>query len=520
MKNPLTILPIVSLLLLAAGYQPAAAQECDEFISTSACRVSIPITSVAGPVTPQYRVAAPIHSDVQINSGAAVVTVLQQASPFLACTIAAVPAAPTRDLSTNIAAALTTVGGLVLFSAPQPFSFSPGANAHAELMERLNAAPPPSPAEAALAALEVKIAALSAIEQSAFNDLSVLYKLLNQDLSANWRYSFPTDAAANAAVAALASDLANLINQPVPNLVSIDAQTKKIQDDLAAFYTTYAPPAGSPLALLAAQVAGNVNSAAGNAGLLDGGVSDFKKKVKQYIDFIAGIPTVSTPGGTADITLPMAPYRQKAVTETITCKDALNSATQPFDSIVFTAYYENTPRFDISPGVIVSSLPGRQVGAVSGPLGPGPALTPPAVPPTGVPCGPSNPSETCLGITSSTPVQFMPAAFFEYHPINKKCPWAVNGAQRHPFGYVCSLGLVGGFSVNPNNGTASAEFFEGVSVGIQRLSIMFGIHNGRYQTFTDGYFAGEAVPAGTVARTERNLTNHFAIGIAYRTVLR
>jgi hypothetical protein len=216
------------------------------------------------------------------------VTVLQQASPFLACTIAAVPAAPTRDLSTNIAAALTTVGGLVLFSAPQPFSFSPGANAHAELMERLNAAPPPSPAEAALAALEVKIAALSAIEQSAFNDLSVLYKLLNQDLSANWRYSFPTDAAANAAVAALASDLANLINQPVPNLVSIDAQTKKIQDDLAAFYTTYAPPAGSPLALLAAQVAGNVNSAAGNAGLLDGGVSDFKKKVKQYIDFIAG----------------------------------------------------------------------------------------------------------------------------------------------------------------------------------------------------------------------------------------
>jgi hypothetical protein len=117
----------------------------------------------------------------------------------------------------------------------------------------------------------------------------------------------------------------------------------------------------------------------------------------------------------------------------------------------------------------------------------------------------------------------MPAAFFEYHPLNMKCPWAKNGGDRHPFGYVLSLGLAGGISVNPNNGTASAEFFEGISVAIQRVSLLFGIHNGRYQTFADGYYVGEALPGTpgqTTARTERIWTNHFAIGIAYRPPLR
>jgi hypothetical protein len=93
-----------------------------------------------------------------------------------------------------------------------------------------------------------------------------------------------------------------------------------------------------------------------------------------------------------------------------------------------------------------------------------------------------------------------------------KCPWAKNGGDRHPFGYVLSLGLAGGINVNPNNGTASAEFFEGISVAIQRVSLLFGIHNGRYQTFADGYYVGEALPGTpgqTTARTERILDEPF-----------
>ena len=85
---------------------------------------------------------------------------------------------------------------------------------------------------------------------------------------------------------------------------------------------------------------------------------------------------------------------------------------------------------------------------------------------------------------------------------------------------MCSLGLAGGFAVNPNNGTGIGEFFEGVSFGISRLAFLAGIHNGHYETFTDGYYVGEAVPSGTTARTVRNWTNHFAVGITYRIVQR
>ncbi len=506
MKNRFTILSIAPLVLIAVGCGSAAAEECDEYITRPPkCQVNIDMSNAM--------TAVPVHSDVQIKSGGLAEVVLKNASPFLACTIAAIPAAPARDLSTNIAAALTTLGGLV-FPTVLP---TPAAQAKAL----------PPPGDAALDHIEAETTTLFDSEKLAFSALTNgLYKPLNTTLSANWVYSFPNDEAVDEAVKCLTGDLTTLLNESAPDLVTLQVQAKRVQDDLAQFYTDFHPAPGTPLAVRAAQDDGYVSSAVENVRLIQGAVLDFKKKVKSLADFVAGISTATTsdkPGGKAPdksvITIAMAAYRQKSVTETITCKDALNSSNQPFDNIIFTAYYENTPIFDISPGVIISSLPGRQVGTVSGPLAPGPANATTTIPASGA-CGAYNPSETCLGITSATRPQFMPAAFFELHPINKKCPWAVNGAQRHPFGYVCSLGLVGGFSVNPNNGTASAEFFEGVSVGIQRLSIMFGIHNGRYQTFTDGYFVGEAVPAGTVARTERNWTNHFAIGIAYRTVLR
>jgi hypothetical protein len=46
-----------------------------------------------------------------------------------------------------------------------------------------------------------------------------------------------------------------------------------------------------------------------------------------------------------------------------------------------------------------------------------------------------------------------------------------------------------------------------------------GLHNGRFQTFTDGYYVGEEVPMGTTPRTERAWTNHLALGISYRIPL-
>jgi hypothetical protein len=370
-------------------------------------------------------------------------------------------------------------------------------------------------------AIDAESEALYNIEAPAFAALADIYDRLRLTLGVNWRYSFATEPAARLAVTNLVTDLTNLLNNnppvpPLPDVAGIQVLSKKLQTDLAAFYDNFTPPPGSSLEALARRVGANAASVAGNADLLQGGVSDFKKKVKQYLDFLANVPAL--PQDITAIRLPMARYKQKAVTETVTCKDAVSGA-QPFDSIVYTAYYENTPIFDISAGAIISLLPGRQVGTVSGPLAPGtPAAG--AMAPTSGPCVAYNPSETCLGITSSTRPQFMPAAFFELHPINERCPWATNGEPRHPFGYVCSLGLAGGFAVNPNNGTGSGEFFEGVSLGIQRVAFLLGIHNGRYQTFADGYYVGEAVPSGITARTERIWTNHFAIGIAYRIPLR
>ena len=47
---------LAPLVFLALGLpRPAAAQVCDEFISRSVCNVPIPMGSVAGAVTPQYK---------------------------------------------------------------------------------------------------------------------------------------------------------------------------------------------------------------------------------------------------------------------------------------------------------------------------------------------------------------------------------------------------------------------------------------------------------------------------------
>jgi hypothetical protein len=199
-------------------------------------------------------------------------------------------------------------------------------------------------------------------------------------------------------------------------------------------------------------------------------------------------------------------FNQKQVTESVTCKDILTQAPA-FDTISFTAYYENLPRLDFSAGAIMSLLGGRQVGLVSGPCGP------PAT------CAGSNPT-TMLAITNQSRVQWIPTAFFEYHPWNSKCPWAKNGAPSQTLGYVCSFGPAFGLMINPNNGATAAEYFEGISLGIQRVAFFVGNHTGRYQEFGGGYYVGETVPAGVTPPTYRHWTNHLAFGISYRIPLR
>jgi hypothetical protein len=204
--------------------------------------------------------------------------------------------------------------------------------------------------------------------------------------------------------------------------------------------------------------------------------------------------------------LPMAYYANKQVTETITCKDVLTQS-QAFDAITFTAFYENLPKLDFSAGAVLSLIHGHQVGPVSGPC------------PSIASCGTASPN-TLLAVTNYSRVQWIPGAFFEFHPWNCKCPWATNGASHHYFGYVCSIGPAFGLLVNPNNGTTAAEYFEGISFGIHRVAIFVGNHTGHYQEFSEGYAVGEVVPSGLTPPTHRYWTNHLAFGISYRIPLR
>jgi hypothetical protein len=193
-----------------------------------------------------------------------------------------------------------------------------------------------------------------------------------------------------------------------------------------------------------------------------------------------------------------------------------------FDNIIFTAYYEALPHIDISVGAIGSLLGGRQVATLSAPFTPAAAAACAAAaaqtPPSTAPCGPS----TLLGYSSKSSYQFMPGVFVEWRMHNYRCPWAHNGEPWHPGGYVCSIGVAGGVAINPNNGGPDAEFFEGVSLGIQRFSILLGVHNGRYQEYGGGYYLGEVFPPGTTVMppTVYGWATHPAFAIAYRIPLR
>ena len=429
----------------------AGSPECDEFISTSPCVVTFDMKKATPDANGMIRV--PTHADVQSRVHGNSAIHLTNASPFLACTVQATPGAPTRDLSSSVTAALTTLGGL------GPISTG------------LNAQVVPENVPQTDFVAKLKNDFLTAINNK----------------TTGWLYTFGSSDDAQKAVITLYNTLSGLL------------QDEKNYER-------------------------NVINGGGNQYDIRDQLDDLRKirdSIQQYFSVVSGLVKdqavngqhVVTTSVTNDILIPMDRFRQKAVSETITCKDAATQ-TQTFSTMTFTAFYENTPVFDISAGAIMSTTPGRQVGVVTGPYSTGTTAANPSS------CVAQTTPVTCLGVTSQSKVQFMPAAFVEWH-VDWKWPGAHNGRAYHPFGYVGTFGPAFGISVNPNNGTASAEFFEGVSLGIHRIAIMAGFHNGRYQTFADGYYVGEVVPSTvTSPRTERTWTTHFAIALTYRIPFR
>jgi hypothetical protein len=500
-----------------AQEKPEQPRECTEYLPLNVpCQVTISI-----PDTRDNRNPAPSHADVTIKPRAAARVVLTHASPLMNCTIAASPAPLTRDVTSSVATFFATIGTLG----------APAAGFVAGLLEVRKVPPPSESGEAGDAAREIDSTLIDLESVGAkYNKALHDYEEAKRTIQENWRYTYSSDSSFAEAAARMFIALQRFENDKLPSADDMDKSIGVVRNALASFHEKYSK-AGS----LNPPECGNdprcikdfqdwFNSARQRLSNVKPAYEAVRSPMEFFIDAQSKfkpayiwLNSKSNPQGSGVFTpdpvhpwttafLPMTPYAQKQVTETVTCKDVA-SQTQVFDNITFTAYYERSPSWDLSAGAVISLLPGHEVGPVSGPV----SGTPPA-------------SSTILGITSQSAVQFVPAAIFEFHPsslhMNVKCPWAQDGTGDHPWGYVCSWGPAVGFLVNPNNGTTAAEFFEGISFGIHRLAFLVGNHTGRFQEFGEGYEVGQTVPSGTMPPTFRRWTNHPTFGITYRIPIR
>jgi hypothetical protein len=485
------------------------AKECTEYLPKTVCRVTIPIADVSRGANP-----APTHPDVTIRPNGIAGVVLQYASPLMTCAIAESPAPLTRDVTTSVTTFLGTLATIGL----------PGSNPALQLYRVRNL---PGTAGVDARKIDVSEEALE-MPQRNYEQALADYRQANATVTADWKYSYPDDAHFAAAASDMYRDLRTAFEDPLPSgddWKTLSQSVESTAKALDTFRVTYADGAGQ---FHPADCNGDTSCYQEFQSWYESAqsrLSNSKSTLKvlpAHVQFLNDLQALLKPGFTwlnsnstqagsrvftpdaahpwTTIYLPMSSYAQKQVTEAITCKDVASQA-QAFDAITFTAYYEPAASWDLSAAAFISLVPGRQVGPISGSQ---PAGT------------------TTLTVTSQSSVQFIPGAVFEIHPshLNFRCPWANDGTGYHPWGYVCSIGPAGGFLVNPNNGTTAAEFFEGISFGIDRLAILIGNHTGRSQEFGEGYQIGQTVPTGTMPPTVRRWTNHPAIGIAFRIPIR
>ena len=358
------------------------------------------------------------------------------------------------------------------------------------------------------------------------------------DIRLSYLYSYSNDGDAASKMKAIKEAAVSFLSRPLPDnktVAGMQDTVAKIQSRLTKLYQDY----GSAVDDFVKQITDQIKNAyliidafksTDRAEALSY-FNDATAKVQKVLDFIKDFETLRDNLKWEDRSvqiLPIAVYPESKVAVTVKCADAAN-ATPLFDNIQFNAYFQSPPKFDISAGALISALHGRQ--ATTQTAFGNPATTScPATATTTANC-----PKVAINITRP---QFVPGVFVDWHPINFKLPgvhdparkkstpprsintWMSEKAPRHPFGYVGSFGLAAGFLVNPNNGTVQAEFFEGISFGIQRFVFLIGNHTGRSQNLTGGYTVGQQVAPGTIPTTVRNWSNALAFGITYRVPLR
>ena len=371
--------------------------------------------------------------------------------------------------------------------------------------------------------IEKAIVKISAEETDADQKLQAIrtaYEGFRTAFKKDWKYTFPDPDAAQAAIDDLKANVLNVRNS-LDSFTELPIKIAKDLDSLdkagAGFDPSTLPPV--PAERFRADQA-NIAILEAHIDILKDHVSDFADNRKLVVQVDAFLAALDDKSSYTEQVLLMSYFSGKTVTETVTCKDAMTK-DQATDNIIFTAYYESLPHWDISVGAIGSLLGGRQVGAISAPYPQAQAaacnmaIATAAANGTPTPnCGPG----TLLGYTTKSAYQFMPGVFVEERLKNFRCPWAENGEPWHPVGYLCSIGLAEGVAINPNNGGPAAEFFEGISFGIQRFALLVGFHNVLYQQFGGGYFLGEVFAPGVTVTppTAHGWATHPAFGIAYR----
>lgn len=369
------------------------------------------------------------------------------------------------------------------------------------------------------------------------------------DLRANYLYSYSDNADATSKISAIKKDAVRFLSRPLPDMKTVQGMQDTL-DKLRSRVQKLSDTYGSDVADFVNNATKQIDNAQSVIDSLRrpetiealSYYTDATAKVQKLLDFIKDFETLASnlkwPDDSVQI-LPMAVYPESKVAVTVKCADAVNS-TPLFDNIQFNAYFQSPPKFDISAGALISTLHGREAETQT-PYG-NPATT-------SCPATATTKANCPVVVINVTRPQFVPGVFVEWHPLNFKLPgihdparkpckpsddtaeksckppdtiptWMSENAPRHPFGYVGSLGLAGGFLVNPNNGTVQAEFFEGISFGIQRFVFLVGNHTGRSQNLTGGYYVGEQVSSGTTPTTVRNWSNALAFGITYRIPLR
>ena len=308
----------------------------------------------------------------------------------------------------------------------------------------------------------------------------------------------------NDVVRKVQTELDALVTRPEPNAGILQAELRRLNESFARFQREYSgtPDPGNARAKWIEFVTPKIDILNGVASRYQDYISDIVSIRASLKQALSELKNTKAPYTSQGFKTPK--FVNKDVVITVSCQDDISKSTDP-RNVTFTAYYTRLPFFDLSAGPLFSLLGRHQVGTV----GQTAAQKAAGVYPNGT-----------FQVTDQSSFQVIPMAFAELHTPGFKCPWARRGDRERRFGHVCSVGIALGAGPNNASGDTQAEFFEGISFAIQRVSFLFGFHDGRVEQLGGGYSITDGLPSpGYSPVIIRSWTVRPAFGITYRLPL-